>query len=105
MGVQHPVLTKYGKNLEQKVRERAVGSKKSDVLWNVDDSEVPKSFPEVIQIFSEKKVACVDLNALVADSVHVVWLNLNAKQERCLIDDGQTLLGFLQVGSGEMELE
>lgn len=35
----------------------------------------------------------------------MVWLNLKAKQKRDLSDHGYSTLGFLQAGSGKMELQ
>lgn len=41
----------------------------------------------------------------MAYPVYVVFLNLNAKQRKCVNDHGHTLLGFLLDGSEKMETE
>lgn len=102
-GTAHPVSTKFGKEIERKVRERVMRSPKSEVLWNARENEMPKSFSGLIQIYSDKTATSLKCSALVAYPVHVVWLNFTARQRRYLIDHGYTLVGFLPVGSEEGE--
>lgn len=68
----HTVGTKYSKTIEQTVRKRVVASKKRDVSWNVDDSEIPKSFSRLIRVYSDKTAASLRCNAFVAYPLHVV---------------------------------
>lgn len=82
-----------------------MGSRKTDALWNVDDSGISKSILGLIQVYSDKTATSLKYRALVAYPIYVVWLNLNVKQRRCLADHGYTLLGFLSVGKGEMEIQ
>lgn len=64
-------------------------------MSNDDDSETPELFLELIQTYSDKTATSLSCNAPVAYPVHVVRLNLNEEQKRCLIDHENTVLGFL----------
>lgn len=65
-----------------------MGSGRSDVLWNHDDSDLPRSFLGLIQIYSGQTATSLKCNELVACLVHVMWLNFTAKRRRCLIEHG-----------------
>lgn len=55
-------------------------------------------------MYSHKTAASLRRNAPVAYPVHRVRLHLNAKQWRCLLDHGQTLLGILLLDSRETKI-
>lgn len=101
----HAISKKYSETIKRTVREKAMGSKKGEVLSSVDGSEIPESFLVQIQVCSDKTTTLLKSNALIAHTVHMVWLNSNAKQTRYLNDHGDTFLGILPVDKGEVERE
>lgn len=81
-----------------------MGLEKTEFLWNADDNERPRSFLGLLKLYSDKKATSLKQIALFACPVHVVLLNLNAKQRRYLVDHGHTLFGFFPIQSEEMEI-
>lgn len=49
-----------------------MGPKIAEVLWNVGDSEVPKSFLGLLKMYSDKTATSLKFNALAAYLVHAV---------------------------------
>lgn len=70
-----------------------------EVVWNVDDNEIPESLSGLVQIHSDKMAVSLRCHASVVCLVHAVWLTLNAKRRRFLVDKVYTLLGFVTTES------
>lgn len=77
--------TKYSRKIELTVRERAIGSKKANVLCNVDDSEVSRSFFGLIQLYSDKTATSHKCKALcwVYHQCGVIELDRKPKKVLC----------------------
>lgn len=71
-------------------RKRIGVEKRDEFLWSVDANEAPESIRGLIQMFSGETAASSKCDVLAAYPAHVVWLSLNAKQERSLFAHGHT---------------
>lgn len=82
-----------------------MNSKKAGVLWSFRDDEMPNSLSGLVQMYSDETATSPKRHAALAYPLHLLYLNLNAKQRKYLRDHGETLLGFFLAGSGEMQIE
>lgn len=70
-GKEHPFFTYHGRNPQHEVQERAAASRSSNVWWNSASSQMPRSFPIQIQIYSGRAATSSEFNALVDYPAHV----------------------------------
>lgn len=68
-------------------------------------NQLPRLFAELIQIYSDKKAASLNLNALFSYPAHVRRLNSLERRSRCLVDHGYTFLGLLLFGIAKLGLK
>lgn len=101
----HLVCTLYGQKTQRRVQKKAMASRSSEVRWNGAATQLRRSFPELIQIYSNKTGSSLKFNALVTDLARVAWLNATGRKRRYLADHVYSLLGFLPVGFAELEVE
>lgn len=97
----HSISAQYSKTIKRTVCEEAMGSKRGEFLLEVDDTDILRILLGLVQIFSDKTATSLKCSALAAYPVHVVCLNLTAKQRRYSTGHGHTVLSFLPAWSRE----
>lgn len=100
--VGNPVAALHRRETEREVRKRVMGSAREDVLWSTESWNLPKSFANLIQIYSNKTALFPKLNAHAACSIHMVWWNVTERKRRYITTQGQSLVGFLPGGGAEL---
>lgn len=101
-GTGHSARTLPGQNPQRKVGERVTASRASEVRWNSETDQLPRSFAESIQIYIDKTATSWKFNVLLAYAVHFVQSRDTERRKRCLFDHGYTLLRRLPVGIAEL---
>lgn len=81
-----------------------MASRSSEVWWKSKTKHLPRSFAELIRIYSEKMATSLKSNAIVAYPVLVVRLDSTERRRRHLVDHRYTLLGSLP-GIAELRVE
>lgn len=100
--VRRSVTTLRKKNIEKKVRERLIGSRRRDIRWSSEGENLPRSLAVPIQTLLDKTATSLKINALVAHLAHVVWLKTMERRRRYTTDHGHTQLRFLPVEAAEL---
>lgn len=80
------VWTELNQFIERPFREKVMGSKRSKVLRILKGNELPRSFLDLMKIYSDKMAIFLKWNALVAYPIHVMWLIFPAVRSRCLVN-------------------
>lgn len=88
---------RHGQKIQRKVRETVMAPTSSDVWWNNEYGQLPRSVSELIQSSSGKTWSSLRSMTLVTDSGHLVWLENTERKKRYLLDDTFALFGFLPV--------
>lgn len=72
----------HGQITQGKVRERVLESKSSEMYWNRENHQLPRSPTELRQIYFGKTKTSLKSSAFVAYQIVVVWLSLTLRKKR-----------------------
>lgn len=83
-------------DLYMSVTCQIMSSGNSKIKWNQRRDKIPRSFIEMLQIFTEN--TATSSKYLLGYSMNVKFFNFSAQLRLLLIDKGYLLVGFLTVG-------
>lgn len=72
----------------RKVRERAVTSSSSDLWWNSETNQLPRSLAGPIQMYFDKTATSLKIIVPFNHPAHAVWSNIEERKRRSLADHG-----------------
>lgn len=101
----HSVGTLHEKCTVRMIEERLIASRSSEVWWNSESSQLPRSFAGLIRVYFSNAAKFLKFNADIGYPAHVMRLHFMERMIGYVPSQGYTVLGFLPVDTAERVVE